>query len=219
MELAYWKWREVVGNAEEGIKVGHFSTYAHEQFYHDFANLLARLKETCKEWVYSRRVDVNQMTQQFERTSVSSPPPPGPVYTPAATQPCTTPAAQFSSQPSQYSPAPAQFSHAPAAFSPPPPAPYSPPAPARGPPSFKPSFSLSHPSSSQWQTEADFLPPPPPAPVLRSTAPRAAPPQPQSPAPSTPSKRVTRSSGRADIGDAARNPYQKGVRKEGGGVV
>lgn len=81
---------------------------------------------------------------------------------------------------------------------------------------------LAHPSSSQWQSGNDLLPPPPPPPILRSggvqTQPHAAPPPPID----TP-RRMTRSTaaaaGRGPIGDSQKNPYSKGSRREGGGVI
>jgi len=84
------------------------------------------------------------------------------------------------------------------------------------PPSQTPTFL--HPNSNQWQTTSDFLPPPPQPPILRSGG-----------IPSTPAivdspRRVTRSQAgstpaKGDIGDKERNPYRKGTRREGGGVV
>ncbi len=59
MELAYWKWREVTGNCQEGIK-----------FYTDFQAILQRLRESAHEWVYSRRVDVQRITAQMQAMEV-----------------------------------------------------------------------------------------------------------------------------------------------------
>lgn len=47
MDMAYWKWREIVDNAEEGIK-----------FYHQLANMLQQFKEACSQFLNARRVDV-----------------------------------------------------------------------------------------------------------------------------------------------------------------
>jgi programmed cell death 6-interacting protein len=84
------------------------------------------------------------------------------------------------------------------------------PAPSNPTPSFL------HPSSNQWQSTSDFLPPPPAPPIMRSGGIPAPTPQEVS----TP-RRITRSQGtpRGDIGDKDRNPYKKGNRREGGGVV
>ncbi|OCF35794.1 pH-response regulator protein palA/RIM20 [Kwoniella heveanensis BCC8398] len=176
MDLAYWKWREIVDNAEEGIK-----------FYNSFADMLGQFKGTCTQFLNSRRVDVGQITQQFQNVTFSEPPsPPAETYTPPPSQP-----------PSHMSP------------------PLRAPSPPR-------TLSLAHPSSNQWQSSSDFLPPPPPPPILRSggvqTQPRAAP---TPPADSTP-RRVTRASAaatRGPIGDTEKNPYRKGTRREGGGVI
>ncbi|WVR09313.1 pH-response regulator protein palA/RIM20 [Kwoniella sp. DSM 27419] len=180
MDLAYWKWREIVDNAEEGIK-----------FYNSFAEMLGQFKNTCTQFLNSRRVDVGQITSQLQHVNFSDPSPPP-------------------SQP--YTPPPQQSQHS--YTQPPPPRAASPPR----------TLSLAHPSSTNWQSSSDFLPPPPPPPILRSggvqTQPRAAPPAPVDPT-VTP-RRVTRASTAANkgpIGDAERNPYRKGTRREGGGVV
>ncbi|WVQ79570.1 pH-response regulator protein palA/RIM20 [Cryptococcus sp. DSM 104549] len=198
MDLAYWKWREIVDNAEEGIK-----------FYNSFADMLGLFKTTCTQFLNSRRADVGQMIAQFQNVSVapSPPPQPEPIYSPPPAQHCPSPA-----------PSPAQYQYQ----SPSPSAP--PPARAPSPPK---TFALSHPSSSAWQSGADFLPPPPPPPILRSggvqTQPRTAP---APPATATP-RRVTRASAAAaaspSVGgkpEVQGNPYSKGgPRQKGGGVV
>ncbi|WRT68722.1 pH-response regulator protein palA/RIM20 [Kwoniella shivajii] len=177
MDLAYWKWREIVDNAEEGIK-----------FYNSFAEMLNQFKGTCTQFLNSRRADVGSITKQFQNVSFNEPP----------AQPQTQ-------HRQQYSPAPASQ---PQVSSPPPRAP------------SPPRQFLPHPNSNQWQSTSDFLPPPPPPPILRSggiqTQPRSAPPP---PADSTP-RRVTRASAaRGNIGDAEKNPYSKGTRRGGGGVI
>lgn len=47
MDMAYWKWREIVDNAEEGLK-----------FHNSFAEMLRNFKSACQQFLYSRRVDV-----------------------------------------------------------------------------------------------------------------------------------------------------------------
>jgi len=47
MDMAYWKWREIVDNAEEGIK-----------FHNSFAEMLAGFKSACVQFLNSRRADV-----------------------------------------------------------------------------------------------------------------------------------------------------------------
>ena len=47
MDGAFWKWREIADNAEEGIK-----------FYNSFAALLSKFKEECSQFLNARRVDV-----------------------------------------------------------------------------------------------------------------------------------------------------------------
>jgi programmed cell death 6-interacting protein len=47
MDMAYWKWREIVDNAEEGIK-----------FHNSFAVMLGGFKSACSQFLNSRRVDV-----------------------------------------------------------------------------------------------------------------------------------------------------------------
>jgi len=46
-DQAYWKWREIVDNAEEGIK-----------FYNSFGEMLGGFKGGCIQFLNSRRVDV-----------------------------------------------------------------------------------------------------------------------------------------------------------------
>ena len=46
-DQAYWKWREIVDNAEEGIK-----------FYQSFGEMLGGFKGGCIQFLNSRRVDV-----------------------------------------------------------------------------------------------------------------------------------------------------------------
>ncbi|WWC71251.1 pH-response regulator protein palA/RIM20 [Kwoniella pini CBS 10737] len=190
MDLAYWKWREIVDNAEEGIK-----------FYNSFAEMLNQFKGTCTQFLNSRRADVGQITKQFQNVSFNdsapshAPPPPTQEHQIFDTSPSYHPQSHNSTS-SISSPTPRV------------------PSPAK-------TF-LAHPSSNQWQSGADFLPPPPPPPILRSggiqTQPRSAPPPPSV---STP-RRVTRASAAAakgPIGDAEKNPYAKGTRRGGGGVV
>lgn len=47
MDVAYWKWREIIDNAEEGIK-----------FHNSFAEMLRGFKNACSQFLNSRRVDV-----------------------------------------------------------------------------------------------------------------------------------------------------------------
>jgi programmed cell death 6-interacting protein len=47
MDLAYWKWRELIDNAEEGIK-----------FHNGFAEILGGFKSACVQFLNSRRADV-----------------------------------------------------------------------------------------------------------------------------------------------------------------
>ncbi|KAL7422504.1 pH-response regulator protein palA/rim20 [Cryptotrichosporon argae] len=190
MDAAYWKWREIVDNAEEGIK-----------FYHGLGELLRQLKEACVQFLNARRADVGGLTAQLQHVSINNSPALSPVATPSA--------------PSQlHSPPLSRPGCPPSAPAPPPPAPSA------------LSFSLAHPSSAAWQSGADFLPPPPPPPILRSggvqTQPRAPPPPPVAVAVDSP-RRVTRSQAgqvrEAPIGDPERNPYKKGNRRGGEGVV
>ncbi|EJT53233.1 hypothetical protein A1Q1_07157 [Trichosporon asahii var. asahii CBS 2479] len=159
MDVAYWKWREIVDNAEEGIK-----------FYNSLADMLHGFKEACSQFLNARRVDVG--------------------HSPVAAKAPLSPPPQ--------SPAPSSFA----------PTPVPAPVPAREPAPF-----LAHPSSAQW-TSADLLPPPPP-PAIRSGGVRQAPAS--APAPDTP-RRVTRSQ-KGPIGDPDVNPYKKGSRKGGEGVI
>lgn len=148
-------------------------------------------------------------------------------FTPA---PLSSPPQNFSPPPQALSPPPQAFSPSPQAFSPPPPA--QPSTPSHGgmsrisymspqalpkPASSSGSFSLAHPSSSNWTNTSDLLPPPPPAPILRSGGiPTQA--KPVAPQPDTP-RRMTRSQAKPPIGDSERNPYAAKSRREGGGVV
>ncbi|ODN73147.1 pH-response regulator protein palA/RIM20 [Cryptococcus amylolentus CBS 6039] len=192
MDLAYWKWREIVDNAEEGIK-----------FYNSFAEMLGQFKATCTQFLNSRRQDINQITAQLQNIHVTQSEPqyqpsPEPAY-------IAPPAAQV--HPSA-SPSPAHYQ------SPSPPAPAPAPAPRLPTP---PHTFLAHPSSSNWES-AEFLPPPPPPPILRSGGVQS---QPKvAPQAATP-RRVTRASAAAGNHEATeRNKYSSGTpRRKGGGVV
>jgi hypothetical protein len=50
-DQAYWKWREIVDNAEEGIK-----------FYQSFGEMLGGFKGGCIQFLNSRRVDVGYVS-------------------------------------------------------------------------------------------------------------------------------------------------------------
>lgn len=186
MDMAYWKWREIIDNAEEGIK-----------FYNSLANMLHHFKEQCSQFMNARRVDVGQLAQQFQNTGFhehpSSPPPQQPQQ--------QQPPHQWQSPPAPPTALPPRISSAASTPQPPP-----------------PSF-LANPNSSQWQSANDLLPPPPPQPVLRSGGvPTRPAPQPRvvdSP------RRVTRASARNldPIGDPDVNPYKKGTRGGGEGVI
>ena len=66
MEMAYWKWREIVGNCEEGIRVRFAVVFRARttqltrihKFYNGFSELLTKFKETVQGWVYGRRSEL-----------------------------------------------------------------------------------------------------------------------------------------------------------------
>ncbi|GHJ85349.1 hypothetical protein NliqN6_1751 [Naganishia liquefaciens] len=58
MEMAYWKWREIVGNCEEGIR-----------FYNGFSELLTKFKETVQGWVYGRRSELSSILAHLQARS------------------------------------------------------------------------------------------------------------------------------------------------------
>ena len=60
-DQAYWKWREIVDNAEEGIK-----------FYQSFGEMLGGFKGGCIQFLNSRRVDVGYVFLFFSSVSSSS---------------------------------------------------------------------------------------------------------------------------------------------------
>ncbi|EIW68315.1 hypothetical protein TREMEDRAFT_63488 [Tremella mesenterica DSM 1558] len=163
---AYWKWREIVDNAQEGIK-----------FYNSLSDMLHAFKGSCGQFLNSRRADVGAITTQFQNTHIDS-------------LPRTT-----ASQP----------------LPPPPPK--------------QVTFALSHPNSGQWTSGADLLPPPPPQPILRSGGVPQAAQSVDSP------RRMTRSQAAAavscmqpktespPIGDRGANPYKRGGRRGGEGVI
>jgi programmed cell death 6-interacting protein len=55
MDLAYWKWREIGDNAEEGIK-----------FYRGFSELLGGFKAACLQFLNARRVDVGLVLHKIQ---------------------------------------------------------------------------------------------------------------------------------------------------------
>jgi programmed cell death 6-interacting protein len=230
MDTAFWKWREIADNAEEGIK-----------FYNGLSGILAKFKDECSQFLNARRVDIGQLAnslqgvslgaqvqQQEQATPPTSPPQRGHTLLPSAGR-FPAPGSPVVAMPSVPSAPPAQVAPAPA------PAPQSPPTEAASPPT---TF-LPRPSSMQWQSAADFLPPP----VVRTggiahpvaatpLGPPAAPSTPlkvvrpslpesfQSPAVDSP-RRVTRASARqGPIGDPQNNPYKKGTgSRSGEGII
>ncbi|KAM6504501.1 BRO1-like domain containing protein [Amanita muscaria] len=52
LELAYFKYKEIVRNVEEGYK-----------FYNDFAGLLVNFKEECRNWTLQRRQEIQLLTR------------------------------------------------------------------------------------------------------------------------------------------------------------
>lgn len=65
LDLAYHKYKEIVRNLEEGLKVLSIADVcltsddrAITQFYNDFAVILSQFRDTCKEWVALRREEV-----------------------------------------------------------------------------------------------------------------------------------------------------------------
>ncbi|RSH85698.1 pH-response regulator protein palA/rim20 [Saitozyma podzolica] len=146
MDMAYWKWREIIDNAEEGIK-----------FHNSFADMLMGFKSACLQFLNSRRTDVGQITAGLQHASISSPPPQEGWHSPPPSGPsqaayrASSPAPSFPSAPIS-----APIS------APPAPGPAHRPVPTAAPTS---SFTLAHPNSSQWQTPDSFLPPPPPPPI------------------------------------------------------
>ncbi|GMK55878.1 hypothetical protein CspeluHIS016_0209340 [Cutaneotrichosporon spelunceum] len=221
MDMAYWKWREIVDNAEEGIK-----------FYNQLANHLQQFKDACSQFLNARRVDVGQVTNQLAHVSFADQPaqqhhqPAQQHHQPAQQHYQPSPPPQFAPSPSPVAvPARPSAPSAPSAPLPPrtssatsplksPPATFSPP-PATSPPPTVAPF-LAHPSSAQWQSSADFLPPPPPQPVIRSgEVPLRAP----ATAVDSP-RRMTRSQARqGPIGDPDHNPYRKEGKRRGEGVL
>lgn len=47
MDMAYWKWREIVDNIDQGIK-----------FYTSLGDMLHQFKDQCSQFLNSRRVDI-----------------------------------------------------------------------------------------------------------------------------------------------------------------
>lgn len=74
MELAYWKWREIISNCEEGLK-----------FHVGFGNLLVKFRDGVQNWVYGRR---EEMSTLINETRASIPPPsPEPIPSPTIPPP------------------------------------------------------------------------------------------------------------------------------------
>ncbi|BEI84836.1 hypothetical protein CcaverHIS002_0502370 [Cutaneotrichosporon cavernicola] len=204
MDMAYWKWREIVDNADEGIK-----------FYNQLANHLQQFKDACSQFLNARRVDVGQVTNQLAHVSFADQPAqqhhqsslsPQFVPSPPPAALPVRPSGPSAPLPPRTSSATSPLTSTPQTFSP---------APATSPPPVTAPF-LAHPSSAQWQSSADFLPPPPPQPVIRSggVPSRAAAPAVDSP------RRMTRSQARqGPIGDPDHNPYRKEGKRRGEGVI
>lgn len=61
LNAAYAKYKEIIKNCTEGLT-----------FYNDFADHLTTLRDSCKEWAYSRRQDVNDLVEHLELLSLEA---------------------------------------------------------------------------------------------------------------------------------------------------
>ncbi|KAI0925777.1 hypothetical protein AcV5_008415 [Taiwanofungus camphoratus] len=64
LDLAYFKYKEIMRNLDEGLK-----------FYNDFAVVLAQFRNSCKDWVNMRRLEVHSLTQSVASMTLQSSPP------------------------------------------------------------------------------------------------------------------------------------------------
>lgn len=168
MELAYWKWREIISNCEEGLN-----------YHTGLASRLVQFKDSVQNWVYARRSTMDNLLAQLSRP---------------AEQPRSEPVPEEAPEPEPQARSPPAVRKEPV-----------PPAPSR--------FTLPPPSAAGWESAEDFLPPPPPS---RRTVAPPIPPE----VPTTPSRRVTRSSmatpqGQGGVLDSAAKP----PRKKGGMAI
>ncbi|KAG5728797.1 hypothetical protein E4T56_gene6254 [Termitomyces sp. T112] len=83
LDLAYHKYREIMGNLDEGIK-----------FYNDLATILLQFKETCKTWSRVRNQQIHSLTRSFQKMSVEPDPRNSSPPISASTLPSTTRAPQ-----------------------------------------------------------------------------------------------------------------------------
>ncbi|CCA73787.1 probable palA protein [Serendipita indica DSM 11827] len=68
LTAAHLKYKEIVQNCSEGIK-----------FYNDFLHHLNELRDSCKEWAYHRRQDLNSLVENLELIGLSTPPSQSPI--------------------------------------------------------------------------------------------------------------------------------------------
>ncbi|KAF9450357.1 BRO1-domain-containing protein [Macrolepiota fuliginosa MF-IS2] len=61
LDLAYFKYREITRNLEEGFK-----------FYNDLAGILTQFKEVCKTWGYQRRQEIQYLHRPLEMLSLGN---------------------------------------------------------------------------------------------------------------------------------------------------
>lgn len=59
LELAYFKYKEISRNLEEGYK-----------FYNDIASLLIKFKEECRTWTQQRRQEIHMLTRDIRSLSI-----------------------------------------------------------------------------------------------------------------------------------------------------
>ncbi|KAG8751476.1 pH-response regulator protein palA/rim20, partial [Serendipita sp. 396] len=68
LNAAHAKYKEIVQNCGEGLK-----------FYNDFAQHLKDLRDSCKEWAYSRKQKMNAIVEELELINLNTPPNQSPI--------------------------------------------------------------------------------------------------------------------------------------------
>ncbi|KIP08198.1 hypothetical protein PHLGIDRAFT_104576 [Phlebiopsis gigantea 11061_1 CR5-6] len=166
LDLAYHKYREISRNLDEGLK-----------FYNDIGDILARLRQDCREWCNYRRDEMNSLLRSMQSMSLGSDAAETPIAASSSERivpdnhsdndSLEAPEAHSPESPSS-GPSPPSATHASSARAAPSPAPQ--PAPQPTPHRRHPRtiIDLPPPDSDEW--EAAVLPPPPP-PSVKKKAP------------------------------------------------
>ncbi|KAG8797391.1 pH-response regulator protein palA/rim20 [Serendipita sp. 398] len=87
LNAAHAKYKEIVQNCGEGLKASSATQHIFAtsnpflifKFYNDFAQHLKDLRDSCKEWAYSRKQKMNAIVEELELINLNTPPNQSPI--------------------------------------------------------------------------------------------------------------------------------------------